>query len=65
MDTPRMIKLKNGTEVTEVQYEVMTNFVRRFGKEPDDMYLEFGWHALMCRFDNLTIGIEKDGHAHS
>ncbi|MEI6313244.1 MAG: hypothetical protein WCO89_00130 [Syntrophus sp. (in: bacteria)] len=60
-----MIKMKNGVEIEEAQYETMTNLVRRYKKEPDDIYLEFGYLALMCVFDGLHIGIEKNGYAHS
>ena len=60
-----MIKMKNGVEATEAQYSSMVNLIERYKKEPDQTYIEFGYGALMCVFDGLTIGIEKDGYAHS
>uniref|UniRef100_A0A6M3LW81 Uncharacterized protein n=1 Tax=viral metagenome TaxID=1070528 RepID=A0A6M3LW81_9ZZZZ len=60
-----MIKMKNGIEATEAQYSSMVNLIERYKKEPDQTYIEFGHDALMCVFDGLTIGIEKDGYAHS
>lgn len=66
-----MIKLNIGTkpyvsaEVTEAQYDSMVKLVKRYKKEPDDRWIEWGLGALMCEFDGLVVGIEKDGLAHS
>jgi len=60
-----VIKIKEGQEVTDDQYDALVKLVKRYGKEPDEKWLEWGFGALMCEFDGLVIGIEKDGLAHS
>ena len=60
-----MVKLKNGMEVTVEQNNTLINLKGRYKKEPDEIYIELGYGALMCVFDGLHIGIEKDGLAHS
>lgn len=61
----KIITLKNGCEVTEAQYIAMTKLVLRYQKEPDRTGIEFGYGALMCVFDGLVVGIEKNGYAHT
>jgi len=60
-----VIKLLEGFEVTEAQYSSMVNLILRYNKEPDERYIELGFGALMCKFEFITVGIEKDGYAHS
>jgi len=59
------IKLDTPVEVTDEQYDAMIKLIKRYGKEPEERWKEWGFGALMCEFDGLIIGIEKDGLAHS
>jgi hypothetical protein len=52
-------------EVTDEQYDSMVKLIKRYRKEPDEIWTEWGSGALMCEFDGLVVGIEKDGLAHS
>lgn len=60
------IMLHNGLRATKEQYESMTRLVLRYKKEPDSVALEIGaYGAVICSWDGLFIGIERDGYAHS
>ena len=54
-----------GIDCTDEQYASLVNLTKRYKKEPDSIYIELGYGALMCEWDGFTIGIEKDGYAHS
>ena len=59
------MKLYNGIEVTTEQFDRMNLLIKQHGKSPDKIYIELGYGALMCVYDDLHIGIEKDGYAHT
>ena len=60
-----METLDNGMTVTDEQANTMRKLITRMKKKPEGIGIELGYGALMCTFDGLTIGIEKDGYAHS
>ena len=59
------IKLKDGVECNEAQFQSLSNLMTRYKALPDDVEIEWGYGALMVKFGGLWIGIEKDGYAHS
>jgi len=51
---------------TQQQIDSAIKTVRRYKEMPINIFTEMGgWGAKMLQFKFITIGIEKDGHAHS
>lgn len=51
--------------ITSLQAEKLFQLISRYQETPEVQPMILGDGCILCKFKNITIGIETDGYSHS